>query len=75
METAPSFRPPSFNSFVDEVSPCGDTTEDRSAFVGQYTAALIQYRRSIGIDHKGIGEGIEVDVVPFDEEQLTANNN
>lgn len=75
METAPSSRPPSFNNFVDEVSPYGDTTVDRSAFVGQYTAALIEYRRSIGIDRKGVEVGIKIAGAYFELEQVIQKYN
>ncbi|HMS23237.1 MAG TPA: hypothetical protein PKB09_00315 [Candidatus Saccharibacteria bacterium] len=75
METAPPSRPPSFHDFVDNVSPYGDTTVDRSAFVGQYTDALIEYRRSMGIDSQGISSGIEIAGAFFEVEQVIQNDN
>lgn len=76
METAPPSRPPSFHEFVAKVSPYGDTTLDRSTFIADYTDALIQYRRAIGIDHYGHNEaGIEIAGVLFEVEQVTNNHN
>lgn len=75
METSPISRPQSFHDFVAEKSSYGDTTVDRSALIGQYTNSLIEYRRSIGIDNKGVAAGIEIAGVLFDVEQATTNNN
>lgn len=77
MEKPPIPRLPSFNEFEVAASLHGDTTTDRSEFIGEYTKYLnlIMYRRSIGIDHNGVEATLELAGAHLEVEQVTTNHN